>query len=118
MLFNYAECEELYNSVKDEVGDDEFGEIINRTKFYAFYIARTKELLGCIYFYEIGRKLFINGFANRFHHQLNLECLKESMKWFKRNIYAKSKNKTAILCLLKCGFKRDKKDNNLFIRKR
>ena len=107
-IFNFAECEELYSSCKDLIGDDDFYDVVKRTKFYAFYITRTKELIGCIYFYEVGRKLFVNAFANRHHHQLNLECFKESLKWFKRNIYAKSSHRTAIYCLLKCGFQKEK----------
>lgn len=115
MTFNYTECEELYNEYKELIGDDDFKDVINRTRFYAFYISKTMELIGCIYYYEIGRKLFVNAFANRHHHELNLECLKESMRWFKRNIYAKTNHKTAILCLLKCGFK---KENNLYVHRR
>ena len=115
LTFNYAECEELYNSCKDLVDDDSFDEVIKRTQFYAFYISKTKELIGCIYYYLIGRKLFVNAFAYRHHHELNLECLKESMRWYKRNIYARTKHKTAILCLLKCGFKKEK---DLFVYRR
>lgn len=108
LTFNYAECEDLYNRCNNTLNDDEFADVIKRTKFYAFYIAQTMELIGCIYFYQIGRKLFMNGFAERHHHGINLECIKESIRWFKRNIYAKSTNKAAILCLLRCGFKKEK----------
>lgn len=117
IIFNYAECEELYNSCKDKINDDDFEDIIKRTLFFSFYIASTNELIGCIYFYTIGRKLFVNAFANRHHHLINLECLKESLKWFKRNVYAKSKEKTAIYCLRKCGFQYDKK-RDLYIHRR
>ena len=115
LTFNYAECEELYDTYKDLIGDDDFEDVINRTDFYAFYISKTMELIGCIYYYKIGRKLFVNAFANRHHHELNLECLKESMRWYKRNIYAKTNHKTASLCLLKCGFKKEK---DLYIHRR
>lgn len=115
LTFNYAECEELYNSLKDKIEDGEFSEVIKRTLFYSFYIERTKELIGCIYFYLIGRKLFVNVFANRGHSELNLECFKESLTWFNRNIYARSKQKTAIYGMLKCGFK---KEGNLFVYRR
>ena len=115
MTFNYAECEDLYNLCKDQIQDGDFDEVINRTRFYAFYINRTQELLGCIYYYEIGRKLFVNGFANRHHHLINMECLKESMRWFKRNIYAKANNRMSAICLIRCGFKKEK---DLYIHRR
>lgn len=115
LTFNYAECEDLYNSYKEQIQDDDFKDVIARTKFYSFYIAKTLELIGCLYFYEKGRKLFVNGFANRHHHLINVECLKESMRWFKRNIYAKANNKMSSLILLRCGFKKEK---DLYIHRR
>ena len=117
IIFNYAECEELYNTCKDKINDDDFEDVIKRTLFFSFYIASTNVLIGCIYYYLKGRKLFVNAFANRKHHLINLECFKESLKWFKRNIYATSNQKTAIYCLLKCGFKYDKKQD-LYIYRR
>lgn len=115
-LFNYTEAEELYNQCRADLKDDEFEKVIKRTQFYAFYIKKTAELIGCIYFFEKNRRLYVNAFANRGHHALNLECFKESLKWFKRNIYAIGLYKTSRLCLLKCGFTRIK--DNLFVLKR
>lgn len=115
-LFNYTEVEELYNKYKQELNDGDFSEVIKSTLFYAFYIWKTVELIGCIYFYKKDNKLFLNAFAARGHHELNLECLKESLKWFECDIYAEGLHKTSRLCLLKCGFKRVK--NNLFILER
>ena len=110
-LFNYTEVEELYNECKNDLEDGDFSEVIKSTLFYSFYIWKTVELIGCVYFYCRGRKLYVNAFAKRGH-----QCFKESLKWFKRNIYADGLHKTSRLCLLKCGFKRVK--NNLFVLKR
>lgn len=115
-LFNYAEVEELYNSCKNDIEDGDFSDVIKRTRFYAFYIMQTRELLGCIYFFKKGRRLFVNAFAGRKHHLLNLECLKEALSWFKCNVYAYAQNKMSKLCVLRCGFKKLK--DNLYVYRR
>lgn len=116
-LFNYAEVEELYNSCRDKLRDDEFEKVVNRTDFFAFYITQTSELLGCIYYYVKGRRRYVNVFAHRKHHLINLECLKESLKWYKTNIYAEIvNNKCSALGALRCGFKKVK--NNLYVYRR
>lgn len=112
VLFNYAECEEMYNACKDKLRDREFKDVVKDTLFYAFYIKTTNELIGCAYYFLKGRKLMVNAFANRKHHLLNLECFKESLSWFKRNIYAEATEPTSRLCVLRCGFERVK--DNLF----
>ena len=66
--------------------------------------------------FEKNNKLYLNGFGGRKHHQKNIECLKMVLNWFNCDIYAESVQKPAILCLLRCGFKRI--DNNLFIYRR
>ena len=115
-LFNYTEVEELYNSCKKELNDGEFKEVVKSNLFYAFYIWQTGELIGCIYFYHRGKKLYVNAFSNRGHHELNLECFRKSLTWFDCDIYADGLHKTSRLCLLKSGFKRVK--DNLFIYRR
>lgn len=117
-LFNYAECEELFNRYKDKLEEDgaTFREILKRTCFYSFYDIHTRELIGCIYYYKKGRKLYMSAFAERGHHKLNLECLKESFSWWKSNIYAYCKEKPAILCLLRCGF--EKRSKNMYVLRR
>ena len=115
-LFNYAECEEMYNSCRELVNDDDFRDIIKRTFFYSFVDWHSGELIGCIYFYFKNERLFLNGFAGRKHHLINLECLKKSLEWFDCDIFAETEHKTAKLCLLKCGFKSIGK--NLFVYRR
>ena len=66
--------------------------------------------IGCIYYYEKEGKLFVNAFANRHTHEINIKCLKMSFDWFNCDIYAKSHQKTAIYCLYKCGFKKINED--------
>lgn len=104
-LFNYNECEKLYNSLKEDIGEVlSFDDLLIGIDFYSFY--ENDKFLGCIYYYPIGKALFVNAFANRHHHKLNLECFKKSLSFYPCNIFARSNKKTSILCLLKSGFKR------------
>ena len=98
------ECKKLYESVQDKICDtNSFEFIIINTFFYLFVF--NEKLIGAIYFFEDNNgKLFLNGFANRKMHLLNLECLKMSLNWFDCDIYATAQNKMSELCLKKCGF--------------
>ena len=117
IYFNFSEINELYDECKEKLRDGDFIDVINNTDFYAFYITETRELIGCIYFYKRGRRRFVNAFAHRNHHLINLECLKESLKWYKSNIYAEViDNKCSALCVLRCGFK--KVSDNLYVYRR
>ena len=98
------ECKKLYESVQDQICDtNSFEFIMENTFFYLFVF--DEKLVGAIYFFEDeNKKLFLNGFANRKMHLLNLECLKMSLNWFNCDIYATAQNKMSELCLRKCGF--------------
>lgn len=110
--FDFYACRKLYLKNKKSIGDDaSFNFIIQNTFFYSFYDDRT--LVGCIYLYQKREKLFMNGFAKRGFHKFNLEAVQKILNWFSCDIYAESFKKTAILVLLRCGFKRIK--NSLFV---
>lgn len=98
------ECKKLYESVQDQICDTNSFEFnIENTFFYLFVF--DEKLIGAIYFFEDeNKKLFLNGFANRKMHLINLECLKMSLNWFNCDIYAIAQNKMSELCLRKCGF--------------
>ena len=111
-LLYSEECKELYRKVQHKICDtNSFEFICNNTFFYLF--EENGKLIGAIYYFldEEG-KLYLNGFANRKMHKLCLDCLKMSLGWFKGKIYAQAQNRASALCLLKCGFKREK--NNIF----
>lgn len=113
--FNFKECKKLYRKYSKFIGDKgNFRDIVNNSFFYSFF--NDDLFIGCIYFYEKNNKLYINAYADRYTHLINLECLKKSLTWFNCNIYAETTHKTAILCLLKCGFK--KYNNNTYIYER
>ncbi|MBQ6516808.1 hypothetical protein IJI31_06475 [bacterium] len=103
--FEYKKCKKMYKKYQRLVGDNqEFRDLVKNTFFYSFY--DDAQLLGCIYYYTKNDKLFVNAFANRHTHEKNLLCLKKTFEWFKCDIYAETKHKTAIYCLYKCGFKK------------
>ena len=97
-------CKVLNESVPDKICDtNSFEFIIKNTFFYLFVF--NEKLIGAIYFFEDKNgKLFLNGFANRKMHLMNLECLKMSLNWFDCDIFAIAQNKMSELCLKKCGF--------------
>lgn len=110
--FNYKECKKLFREYKHLINDNQcFRDIVNHTFFYSFFDENNNHI-GCIYYYVRDDKLFVNAFAYRHTHKINLECLKKSFEWFNCDIYAETQHKTAILCLYRCGFK--KVSNNLY----
>ncbi len=72
-----------------------------------------KKHIGCIYYYELDGKLYVNAVAYRKTHLINMECFKKSLTWWNCDIYARTHHKTAIYTILKCGFK--KVGENLYI---
>ena len=108
------ECKNLYEKVQDKIHDTNTFEFICTNTFFYMFLDSNK-LIGAIYYFvdEEG-KLFLNGFANRKMHKLNLECLKMSLDWFNTDIYAQAQNRASALCLLRCGFRRAKEDLFVF----
>jgi len=110
------ECKKLYESVQDKITDpSSFKYICENTFFYLF--EKDKCLIGAIYYFlgDDG-KLYLNGFAKRKMHELCIKCLKMSLNWFKGRVYAEAQNRASALCLLRCGFKREKE--KLFVYKK
>lgn len=105
----------MYKKYQRLIGDDqEFRDIVRNTFFYSFF--DDDKHIGCIYYYLKEGKLFVNAFAHRHTHITNITCLKKTFEWFKGNIYAETRHKTAIFCLYKCGFK--KLRNNIYVLER
>ena len=103
--FNYKECKKLFKKCKKRINENqEFRNIVKNTFFYSFF--DDDKYIGCIYYYYKDDKLFVNAFANRHTHNTNIICLKKSFDWFNCDIYAETTHKTAILCLLRTGFKK------------
>ena len=107
------ECKKLYHKFQKIIAETASFELIcDNTFFYLF--TNNGRFVGAIYYFiKDDGKLYLNGFANRKMHEVCLECLKMSLTWFKGSIYAEAQNRASALCLLKCGFKREK--GNLFV---
>lgn len=113
--FNYNQAKEMYLKYADFIEDSKnFDEVLENTHFYSFFVGG--KFIGCIYFYLIDGKIYVNAFADRKTHNINIECFKKALSFYSCDIYARSKQKTAIYCILKCGFK--KNGNNLYRLKR
>ena len=108
------QLKKMYEESQEKICDtNSFEFIINNTLYYAFI--KDGIILGAIYFFDDGDKLFLNAYASKKHHRDNIECLKMSTKWFKCDIYAEAQNRASALCLLRAGFRREYK--NLFVYK-
>ena len=106
------ELKSLYEQNQDKICDTNSFEFIrDNTLLYVFI--NDNSLIGAIYYFIDNGMLFLNGFAKRKCHHLNLYCLLLSLTWFRGNIYAEAQNRASALCLLKCGFIRVTK--NLFV---
>lgn len=106
---------QMYKKVQNKICDTNSFEFITKnTLFYAF-LGDDKKIIGAIYFFIDDKKLYLNAYAGKGHHESNLECVRMSLGWFNCDIYAVAQNKASALCLLRCGFKRIK--NNLFVYK-
>ena len=110
-----GECKKLYESLQDKICDPNSFEFITNNTFFYLFTDDDRLLGGIYYFIDDKDRLFVNAFADRKTHKQNMECLKLSTKWFKGNIYAEAQNRASVLCLLRCGFKRE--NNNLYVLK-
>ena len=105
VLFNYDEVKQMWEKYAENLHDcGNFDHLLKNSHFYSFFV--DKKFIGCIYFYQRGDRLFVNAFAGRNTHKINLECFKKALTFYNCDIYAESKEKTAIYCILKCGFKK------------
>ena len=108
------ECKKLYENSKKQISDSNSFEFIRDNTFFYMFLDNEDKLIGGIYYFvDEDNKLFLNGFARRASHLLNLECLRLSTTWFNSDIYARAQNKASALCLLRCGFKR--KNGDIFV---
>lgn len=102
-----VQLKQLYEENQTKIHDtNSFHFIVNSTLFYGF-ADKDGALIGAIYFFfDEEKKLFLNAYASRGHHEKNLECVKLATSWFNCDIYAEAQNRASALCLLRCGFKR------------
>ena len=113
-LLYKEKLKEMYEQNQDKICDsNSFNFILYNTLFYCF--VDDGALIGAIYFFQDGGKLFLNAYAGRKHLDKNIECVRLSTTWFNCDIYAEAQNRASALCLLRSGFKRVK--DKLFVYK-
>jgi len=110
--FDFLEVKKLFLSCQNDINDpNTFEYIISNSLFFAFYL--DNKLLGCVYFYPIDNRIFLNAFAIRHSHNLILICFKFILSQFSCPLFAITDKKHAIFTLRKSGF--SKLSDNLFV---
>lgn len=83
---------------------------------FCFYDDKTNKLLGCIYLEEDKGRLCLSGFSIRKNYENVIEAIKYiSNLVHEHDLYSLTNKKSAIMVLLRCGFK--KIDNETYLRK-
>ena len=83
---------------------------------FCFYDKNTGKLLGCIYLEDDSGRVCLSGFSVRKNYRVVIKAIKFISNLVREdNIYALTDKKSAILVLLRCGFK--KIDDETYLRK-
>ena len=83
---------------------------------FCFYSKDTGKLLGCIYLEDDNGRVCLSGFSVRKNYRVVIKAIKFISSLFHEdNLYALTNKKSAILVLLRCGFK--KIDDETYLRK-
>ena len=83
---------------------------------FCFYSKDTGKLLGCIYLEDDNGRVCLSGFSVRKNYRVVIKAIKFISSLFHEdNLYALTNKKSAIMGLLRCGFK--KIDDETYLRK-
>ena len=83
---------------------------------FCFYSKDTGKLLGCIYLEDDNGRVCLSGFSVRKNYRVVIKAIKFISSLFHEdNLYALTDKKSAIMVLLRCGFK--KIDDETYLRK-
>ena len=83
---------------------------------FCFYSKDTGKLLGCIYLEDDNGRVCLSGFSVRKNYRVVIKAIKFISNLFHEdNLYALTNKKSAIMVLLRCGFK--KIDDETYLRK-
>ena len=83
---------------------------------FCFYSKDTGKLLGCIYLEDDNGRVCLSGFSIRKNYDIVIKAIKFISSLFHEdNLYALTNKKSAIMVLLRCGFK--KIDDETYLRK-
>ena len=83
---------------------------------FCFYSRETGKLLGCIYLEDDNGRVCLSGFSVRKNYDIVIRAIKLISDIFHEDdLYALTDKKSAIMVLLRCGFK--KIDDETYLRK-
>ena len=83
---------------------------------FCFYSKDTGKLLGCIYLEDDNGRVCLSGFSVRKNYRVVIKAITFISSLFHEdNLYALTNKKSAIMVLLRCGFK--KIDDETYLRK-
>ena len=83
---------------------------------FCFYSKDTGKLLGCIYLEDDNGRVCLSGFSVRKNYDIVIRAIKLISDIFHEDdLYSLTDKKSAIMVLLRCGFK--KIDNETYLRK-
>ena len=83
---------------------------------FCFYSKDTGKLLGCIYLEDDNGRVCLSGFSVRKNYDIVIRAIKLISDIFhKDDLYSLTNKKSAIMVLLRCGFK--KIDDETYLRK-
>ena len=83
---------------------------------FCFYSRETGKLLGCIYLEDDNGRVCLSGFSVRKNYNIVIRAIKLISDIFHEDdLYSLTDKKSAIMVLLRCGFK--KIDNETYLRK-
>ena len=83
---------------------------------FSFYSRETGKLLGCIYLEDDNGRVCLSGFSVRKNYDIVIRAIKLISDIFHEDdLYSLTNKKSAIMVLLRCGFK--KIDNETYLRK-
>ena len=83
---------------------------------FCFYSRETGKLLGCIYLEDDNGRVCLSGFSVRKNYDIVIRAIKLISDIFHEDdLYSLTNKKSAIMVLLRCGFK--KIDNETYLRK-
>ena len=83
---------------------------------FCFYSRETGKLLGCIYLEDENGRVCLSGFSVRKNYDIVIRAIKLISDIFHEDdLYSLTNKKSAIMVLLRCGFK--KIDNETYLRK-
>lgn len=115
-FFDREKAEALFEENRENLDDrDGFDTLLAAGRFYNVY---DNGYVGSVFAYEsTDGKVWLGGYALRHRHCACIEAVKRVAGEF-AEVFAETRHKTAVICLLRAGFKWFDKEKGILRRKR